>query len=498
VTAEVHEQGGDAVADPVMMTDIKKGATVELGIEGVAFGGRGISREAGIVVFVEGAIPGDRVLARITRRKPQYAEADTVEVIQASPQRQAAPCPVFGACGGCKWQHFEYAGQLAAKQEHVADALRHIAKTHDFELRPIIASPSQWNYRNKMEFSFGEDEDTGRIITGFHRSGDYRRIVQTGPVCLIQPPGMTDVMTWVEDRLNREAAAEGPEFRVYRQQAHSGFLRHLVVRYSHTTGHFLIAILTATGKWKGVEAFARDLMAAFPNCRGFQWGTTDSLSDVARMEKQMYQAGSNTIEETLGEFKFRVSTFSFFQTNTPGASLLYDVTREFAELTGREMVLDAYCGTGTIGIYLSRMAAQVVGIELVTEAVWDARHNAKVNKAENCTFLAGEMREVLPNVPSMIGRPFDRVVVDPPRGGMDKKSLRLLLGIRAPVLVYVSCNPATLARDAAALIESGYIPEVVQPVDMFPHTFHVESVIRFRLREAGSGAAAKAEGIAIA
>lgn len=477
-----------------MTIEIKKGSAVELSIDGVAFGGRGIAREGGMVIFVEGAVPGDRVQARITRRKPQYAEASTLEVLQPSPQRVVAPCPVFGECGGCKWQHFDYPGQLAAKQDHVADALRQIAKTHQFEMRPIIPSPEHWNYRNKMEFSFGEDE-TGRIITGFHRAGDFKNIVPTGSVCLIQPPGMTEIMAWIEGRLNAEARAEGPEFRVYRQAQHKGFLRHLVVRYSHTTGEFLMAILSASGKWRGLEQFGKDLLDKFPKCRGFQWGTTDALSDVARMEKQKFQIGENTIEEMLGDFRFRISTFSFFQTNTLGAKLLYDVTREFADLTGDETVLDAYCGTGTIGIYLSKQASQVVGIELVREAVWDARHNAKVNGADNCTFIAGEMRDVLPGVPAMFGRHFDRVIVDPPRGGMDKKSLRLLLGIRAPILVYVSCNPATLARDAATLIESGYIPEVVQPVDMFPHTYHVESVIKFRLADRADS---KAQGAGIA
>jgi 23S rRNA (uracil1939-C5)-methyltransferase len=464
-----------------MQTEIKKGSLVELTVDNVAFGGRGIARDGGMVVFVEGAVPGDRVRARITRRKPQFAEADTVEILEPSPQRVLSRCEVFGQCGGCKWQHYDYAGQLEAKQAHVADALRHIGKIHSFEMRPIISSPGAWNYRNKMEFSFGEDEATARIITGFHRSGDYKRIIHAGPHCLIQPPGLNEVLTWIEDRLNNDRAVEGPGFRVYRQTQHSGFLRHLVVRYSHTTGDILLAVLTASGKWAGVEAFARDLIAKFPQVKGFQWGTTDSLSDVARMEKQKFQLGSTTIEEQLGEFRFRISTFSFFQTNTRGAELLYDVVRDFAELTGRETVLDAYCGTGTIGIYMSRQAERVVGIELVADAVWDARHNAKINHAENCTFLAGEMRDILPQVPALFGNHFDRVVVDPPRGGMDKKSLRLLLGIRAPLLVYVSCNPATLARDAATLVESGYIPEVVQPVDMFPHTYHVESVIKFRL-----------------
>lgn len=463
--------------------EMKKGSLVELTIDNVAFGGRGIARSGGMVVFVDGAVPGDRVRAKITRRKPQFAEANTMEVLEASPQRIDARCDVFGDCGGCKWQHFDYAGQLEAKQSHVADALRHIGKLHTFEMRPIIASPSAWEYRNKMEFGFGTDDATDRIITGFRRAGDYRHVVHAGPVCQIQPPGMAEILVWIEDRLNADKPNEGESFRSYKQANHTGFLRHLVVRYSHTNNEFLIAFLTASGKWSGAEAFGRDLLAAFPQVRGFQWGTTDALNDVARMEKQKLQLGQTTIEEQLGDFRFRISTFSFFQTNTLGAKLLYDVVRDFAELTGRETVLDAYCGTGTIGIYLSRQAGRVIGIELVRDAVWDARHNAKVNNAENCTFLAGEMRDVLPQVPALFGSNFDRVIVDPPRGGMDKKSLRMLLGIRAPLLVYVSCNPATLARDAAVLAESGYIPEVVQPVDMFPHTYHVESVIKFRLAE---------------
>lgn len=463
-----------------MTNEIKKGSTVEVDVSAVAFGGKGIARHEGMVIFVDSALPGDRALVRITKRKPQYAEADLESLVEPSPFRRDWPCPVFGVCGGCKWQHYWYEKQLEAKQQHVADALKHIAKQHAFEMRTILPSPNEWFYRNKMEFSFGRDDTDGRIILGFHRSGDWRRILSAAAVCKIQPPGLDAVNAWITARINEEARHEGPEFIPYDQTSHKGFLRHLVVRYSHTTQEFLLAVLTATGKWKGAERFARDLQAQFPKCRGFQWGTTDALNDVARMEKQKLQVGEDSIYETLGDKTFRVSTFSFFQTNTPGAKVLYDVTREMAELTGRERVLDAYCGTGTIGIYVSDQASRVVGIELVKEAVWDARHNAKRNKAENCTFLAGEMREVLPTVPGILGGEFDRVIVDPPRGGMDKKSLRLLIDIGAPVLVYVSCNPATLARDAGVLAESGYLPEVVQPVDMFPHTYHVESVIRFR------------------
>jgi 23S rRNA (uracil1939-C5)-methyltransferase len=293
-----------------------------------------------------------------------------------------------------------------------------------------------------------------------------------------------------------ERAAEGGKFCPYVQARHTGFLRHLVLRYSATRQEFLLAILTASGEWKGVEKFASDLMQTFPACRGFQWGITDSLSDVARMETLKFSAGESAVEEELGDLRFRVSMFSFFQTNTAGAKILYDVIRDLAQLSGTETVLDAYCGTGSIGLYLARQAASVVGIELVPEAVWDARHNAELNNITNCTFLAGEMRDVLPRVPSLTGHTrFDCVVVDPPRGGMDKKSLRLIMGIEAPKLIYVSCNPATLARDAAALGGAGYVPEVVQPVDMFPHTYHVESVIRFRRQ---TGAALISEDLPIA
>lgn len=461
-----------------MGNEIQKGSLIELEIENSAFGGRGVARRDGMVVFVDGGLPGDRVRARITKRKPQYAEARVEEVTAPSPHRTQPRCPLFGTCGGCRWQDFAYDQQLAHKQEHVADALRHIARQHDFELRPIIASPDVWGYRNKMEFSFGRSPE-GAIDIGFHLPGDFRKIIDVER-CFIQPDTLTEALGWFRRRLNAAAPDLGARFAAYDQRTHSGFLRHLVFRFSHTTGEFLAALLTADGAWRGIEELAEAFLAEFPQCQGFTWGINRGLSDVARMDEPRLQAGRGWIEETLGSKTFRISTFSFFQTNTRGAKLLYDVVRDFAELTGRETVLDAYCGTGTIGIYLADLAREVVGIELVTEAVWDARHNAQRNGAGNCTFLAGEMREVLKILPSTMNVRFDRIVVDPPRGGMDKKSLRYLMEICAPLLVYVSCNPTTLARDAVTLEEAGYVIEAVQPVDMFPHTYHVESVIRFR------------------
>lgn len=458
--------------------EIKKGALADLRIESLAFGGRGIARVDGLVVFVEQALPGDMVRARITRRKTQYAEAQMTELLEPSADRVEAPCPVFGVCGGCKMQNYAYTEQLRHKQQHVADALEHIARQQNFNMHPIVPSPDPWHYRNKMEYAFGTDAD-GRIEIGFHRAGDYRRIVEVKQ-CAIQPELLDEVLAHLSGEINACAGGEKSRLVPYNKDTHEGFLRHLVLRISRTTGEFLVAILTGAGEWKALPGIAERFVRRFSACRGFLWGVNRSVSDVARMEEKRFQSGDGWIEESLGGKKFRISAFSFFQTNTLGAKALYDTVKDFCELTGGEQVLDAYCGTGSIGIYVSDAAARVVGVELVREAVWDARFNARENGADNCTFLAGEMREVLPMLGQTVGGRFDRLIVDPPRGGMDKKSLRQLIGIRAPLLVYVSCNPATLARDAVTLTEAGYTVEDVQAVDMFPHTYHVESVIKFR------------------
>lgn len=477
---------------------IRKNALAELTVDSVAFGGAGVARSDGLVVFVERALPGDRVMARITRRKPQYAEARVEELLAPGPDRVTPPCEVFGACGGCKWQHFAYAAQTAVKQGHVAEALGHIGgigrpdDSSGYEMLPIVPSPDQWNYRNKMEFSFGwtdlpapvEGADWSqpltprRIAIGFHRSGDFRRIVDV-PECHIQPHVLNRVLRFAREVLNEHALEEGPGFAPYDNRRHDGFLRHLVLRHSATTGRFLCVLLTAGGPWKGARRFADELMERFPQCAGFTWGINDSLSDVARMDRAALSVGEGTLIETLGTKTFRVSPFSFFQTNTRGAAALYDVVAGFAALTGTERVLDAYCGTGTIGLYLADRAREVVGVELSEDAVRDARHNAEVNGATNCVFHAGDMKMVLQ---VLRGEPFDLVIVDPPRGGMDNKALKLILALQAPVIVYVSCNPTTLARDAREMSEAGYDAVTARPVDMFPHTFHVESVIKFRRR----------------
>ncbi|MEI7635489.1 MAG: 23S rRNA (uracil(1939)-C(5))-methyltransferase RlmD [bacterium] len=457
---------------------MRKGEIIDLHVEDLAFGGKAVARAEGMVVFIDAAVPGDFVRARITRRKPQYAEAVIEQILELSPARQQPACRHFGTCGGCKWQYLPYQEQLKYKQQHAADALRHIGRNSSFIAHPILPSPQPWHYRNKMEFSFGSSP-SGSIEVGLHQKGDFRRIVNIEQ-CMIQPSVLDDVLGYLRDEINQGALENSQRLTPYNNRNHTGFLRHLVMRHSHSSGQFLVALITASGAWPELESITGRFTARFPACGGFLWGVNDGLSDVARIESLRFMKGDGFIEERLNHQTFRVSAFSFFQTNTAGAELLYDTVRQYCELEGSENVLDAYCGTGTIGIHLSRYARSVTGIELVPQAVDDARCNAVINNAQNCTFIAADMRSALRSLSASSQPHFDRIVVDPPRGGMDKKALRMLIELGAPLIVYVSCNPTTLARDLVTLAEGGYEPEDVQPVDMFPHTYHVESVVKFR------------------
>lgn len=457
---------------------LKKGLEIEVTVERLAFGGRGVARVNGFVVFVDGAAPAEVVRVLITRVKAQYAEGHVIEVLKPSTARVEPPCPYFGRCGGCKLQHISYEEQLRQKQSQVEETLQHLGGVQALSVQPILPSPEPWGYRNKMEFAIGRAPERG-IAIGFHTPGDFRTVLDLER-CLLQSDQLNAILEFFRRELDALATRE-PEFAVpYDPVSHEGVLRHLILRESKSSGQFLAALLTTDKNSRAIPELAQKLIRTFPTCRGFIWGLNRGVSDVARMEEKQFQLGEGWMEERLGDKRYRVSMFSFFQTNSRAAKALYDVVRGFAELSGREQVLDAYCGTGSIGIYLADAAKRVIGIEVVREAVWDARHNAQLNNATNCIFLAGEMREVLPTVPTIVGGKFDRVILDPPRGGMDKRSLKLLIGIGAPILVYVSCNPATLARDTATLVAAGYRPERVQPVDMFPHTHHVETVVKFR------------------
>ena len=406
------------------------------------------------------------------KRKSSHAEADLVRVLEPSPSRVAPPCAVFGQCGGCSWQHVAIEAQEQAKARIVTDSMRAVPGFDPaaIDLHDLAASPDPFRYRNKMELAFGRDDDAAPLKLGFHFPGDWKRVLDVDR-CWLQPEPL--------DALIAAAKAEGERQRLtaWSPKTHAGTLRQLLLRWSVAEQRGVAALLTGDEKLD-FPAFRDALLAACPQLKAVVWGINAGRSDVARPERIVHVEGDPVLIDRIGDCEFQVSLTSFFQTNTRGAERLYETAREYLGLTGRENLLDAYCGAGTIGIFCARQARRVFGVEIILEAVQDARRNAARNKLSNCTFMAGDMGPTLPKLLAAIEGPVDRLVVDPPRSGMDKRALAALIDIKAPVLVYVSCNPTTMARDLAQVVEAGYVVEKLRPVDMFPQTYHIECVAR--------------------
>ena len=457
-----------------MAAKLNKGEVVEVRIHDLAFGGAGIGRVEGFVVFVKGAVTGDVVRARDFKRKQNHAEAELVEIVSPSPDRIEAPCPYFGVCGGCSWQSIAYQKQLETKRNLVLQALEHIGGQKGCEASPILPSPAEYRYRNKMDMTFGVASDRDRAL-GFHRPNDFKRILDI-EACLLEPESLDRA-----EQVCRRFALEN-DLSFYDPITHKGLMRHLMMRHSVTTDEMVVVVSSATpppDKTPDYAALAGRLREACPKLRAFLWGSDDNVADVMKIERILYSEGEDRLEERLGETRFQISSQSFFQTNTRAAKVLYDAISDCLDLDGAKTVLDAYCGTGSIGIYCAARAKAVWGLELVKEAVWDARANAALNGLDNCRFIAGDIRRTLRlAVEQMKGRP-DCVIVDPPRGGMHKKALAGLIQLAAPIFIYVSCNPTTLSRDLVEIMTQGYRLTRVQPVDLFPQTYHVETICRF-------------------
>jgi len=450
----------------------KKGEIIEVGFDSLAYGGDAVGRHDGFVVFCRGAAPGDRARVRVVKSKSSYGEAELVEVLTPSALRVDPRCSIFGACGGCAWQHVPIEAQRAAKERIVRDSLRALPGLDTVEFRPLVPSPDTWRYRNKMEFTFQRDR-WGKLIGGFHKPSNWREILNVEQ-CHLAPGAC--------ERLLHAAVAEGARqnLSAWAPELQAGCMRQLVLRHS-VQENAVLALLLTGDESLDFPAMADALFAAEPTLKGIAWGLNDTVSDIARARVVLATRGEQTVEEQLGRFRFRISLASFFQTNSRGAERLYQTTLDALELTGHEVLFDAYCGTGTIGIFCSDHVRELYGIELIQEAIWDARENAARNGVKRATFMAGDMRLTLPTMVNAIEGRIDRLVVDPPRGGMDAKALDQLLALRAPVMAYVSCNPTTMARDLEAALAAGYRLEHVTPVDMFPHTFHVECVAKLRL-----------------
>ena len=432
----------------------RPGQELELAVDSLAHGGRGVARADGYVVFVTGALPGDRVRARLTKAKRAYGEGKVVELLSPSPERIADACVHDGEpCPGAPWQGLPYERQLAEKADQVADALRRLGHLEGFELEPIEPALEPWRYRNKLEYSFGARADS--LALGFHRRGCWAEIVDVDDCKLA-----SEANNAARNAVREWARAE--RLPAYESGPQTGVLRNLVVREGRRTGQLQTRLVTSPAQ---IPRPPVDLHTVIEGPAGGTDGPTGVL-------------GAEHLTEELCGLRFRVSHNAFLQTNTEMAERLYAIAGELAGLSGRERLFDLFCGIGTIGLSLAARAGEVWGLEGVPEAVADAEANAAINGIANARFVGADARTGIAPLIERAGKP-DVVVVDPPRSGLSKKIVRRLFECEAPRIVYVSCNPTTLAPNAAQLVEAGYTLRRVKPVDMFPQTPHVECVAVF-------------------
>ena len=456
-------------------------------IDAYAAEGKSIAKlEGGKVLFVDNAIPGDVIDAIIIKDKKSWAQGRTTRLVTPSPQRIEPFCEHFGVCGGCKWQMLPYPQQLVYKQQQVRDQLSRIGHIELPEMQPIIGSANEQYYRNKLEFTFS----TNRYLTfaeianreekiapvpalGFHAPGIFDKVVEINQCYLQHEP--TNKLLHV-----LRAYTEEHQLPYYDFKAQYGWLRNVVIRVA-TTGEVLVNLVLHHEEPER-EPLLQYIQEHVPGITSLNYTINGKMNDTIFDQEVICYSGKPWIEEQLENFRFKISPKSFFQTNTYQAEVLYKVTRDFAGLTGNEVLYDLYCGTGSIGIFCSGSVKKVIGIEVIDEAVKDAYENAALNGLDNCKFFAGDVDKVCTDAFfAEHGRP-DVIITDPPRAGMTEKLIGQLLKIRAPKVVYVSCNPATQARDLALLNEAYRITRL-QPVDMFPHTHHIENVALLELRE---------------
>jgi 23S rRNA (uracil1939-C5)-methyltransferase len=446
--------------DAPTTTRPERGQELELTVDALAYGGAGVARLDGYVVFVRDAVPGDRVRAVVTKRKKAFAEARAVELLEPGPDR----IPAVADHPGAPWQVLPYERQLAVKAEQVEDALRRIGKLEDFELEPIVPAVEQWRYRNKLEYSFGTADD-GELVCGFHAPGSWERIEHVEDCLLASVVGN-------EARRAALAWCRARGLQAYDRRAQAGLLRNLVVREGRRSGELQVRLVTSD------EPVALDGFAEAVGADSVLWTRALDVGETTAGGVTEVLHGTEAIEEELGGLRFRISADAFFQTNTEMAERLYGLAAEYAGLQGWERLYDLFCGIGTIGLSLAGRAGEVWGLEIVEEAIADAIANARRNEIGNARFFAGDVRLALRELVERAGRP-DVLVVDPPRAGLSAKVVRRIIEAAPSRIVYVSCNPTTLAPNAAQLVEAGFALRRVRPVDMFPQTPHIECVALF-------------------
>ncbi len=440
---------------------------MDLAVESVAFGGQGVARHNGLVIFVQNALPGDQVRARVLKLKPNFIEAETVELTRPSLFRTIPRCSHFGICGGCKWQNLDYAKQVEYKTQQVKEALEHIGGFARPPVQPAFPAEEIYFYRNKMEFSFSVDEH-GELTLGLHKAGKFDEVFDL-EACFLQSETSNQIVHRLKEFCRRE------KLSVYDLREYTGFLRFLVIKQAQNTGQILVNLVTTQGDGSCLVTLAQELSREFPAIKSVVRNINSKRAQIAIGEKEELLAGQPYITEKIGPFQFRISANSFFQSNSRQAEKLYSLVVEYAQTQPKDEILDLYSGTGTISFFLAQRAGKVLGVESNYLTVEDARQNAHLNGITNCQFICSQAKDYLA-LARVRKEKFEAVVVDPPRSGLHPDVVKNLVELAPPRLVYVSCNPATLARDLKLLCEKAYQLEKVQPVEMFPHTFHIESV----------------------
>lgn len=455
-------------------------------IEAVAAEGKSLAHVDGTVVFIEFAVPGDIVNVKVTKKKKNYMEGFILEIVKPSENRLQPFCEHFGICGGCRWQPLPYGMQLKAKQQQVWDQLVRIGHLEIPDISPILPSDKTKYYRNKLEFTFSnkrwiynnEDPDSltdeERLGLGFHVGKFFDKVLDIKH-CSLQPEPSNEIRLFIREY----AVTHNLEF--YNIRENTGFLRNIIVR-NNQVGDVMLTVCFAYDDQDKIVPMLDAIAAEFPQIKSLHYVINEKLNDsISDLDCILYK-GEDAIWETMGKLKFKIGPKSFYQTNSEQAYKLYSVAKEFAALTGNEVVYDLYTGTGTIAQFISDKASKVIGIEYVKEAIEDARINAEANGITNCTFFDGDMKDILTaDFIKEHGKP-EVMIIDPPRAGMHPDVVKVIMEAAPERIVYVSCNPASQARDLA-MMSPMYEITAVQPVDMFPHTMHVENVCALKLKD---------------
>ena len=470
---------------------LKRGDEVELEITGSAFEGKAIARFRGLVVFVEGAVPGDLVTAQISKTKKNLVEAKVICLQRPSPLRTQPRCVHFGTCGGCKWQHVDYKGQLQFKQQHVIDSFERIGGFKDLPIQPIIGAKEIFFYRNKMEFSFSSEEwqesppaahfeperTHAGLYLGLHVPQRFDKILDLKE-CHLQSEVSNGILSFTRSFFRERAIP------VYATESDSGYLRFLVIRQSRRTDELMVNLVTRIDDPELMESYAAALQEAFPKVTTIVNTINSKRAQIAFGDLERIYKGEGIIRERLGNRTFIISAGSFFQTNTAQAERLFETARNLAEFKSSDVVFDLYSGTGSIALFISSDVKQVIGVESVEGAQKDAERNAAANGITNCDFILGDLKDRLTRDDDWIRKypKPDVVILDPPRSGIHTKVIERIVEINPSRIVYVSCNPATQARDVKLFCSDSYRIAKLQPVDMFPHTYHIENVALLHLK----------------